>query len=372
MNSQARPFIEINDLRKSFRTPAGEVEVLKGINIQFDEGEFVAVIGKSGSGKSTFINMLSGIDRPTSGSVRIGENHIHQLDENQMARWRGRNLGIVFQFFQLLPTLTVLENVMLPMQINKIGSVASQEKRARELLEQMGVAQHADKLPAAVSGGQQQRVAIARALVNDPTLLIADEPTGNLDTKTAEEIFQVFRQLVRDGKTILMVTHDDDFARRVDRTIIVSDGRVVDEFLVKALRQLSKDLILEIAHAIRPIPYPRGAVIVRQGDVGDKFYVVVEGSTDVMIDKPGGGAMIVDRRRAGEYFGEMALLGKTVRNATVVAADDAVKLLEIDQPLFARLVDESRSFRTELEAIVKLRDATLANVSRERGVNGQA
>lgn len=362
MSSNEKAFIEIRDLRKTYCTPAGEFEVLKGIDIEFAAGKFVAVIGKSGSGKSTFINMLSGIDRPTAGTVRIGEHQVHTLNENQMARWRGRHLGIVFQFFQLLPTLTVVENVMLPMQINHIGTVAAQEARARELLEQMGVGKQADKLPAALSGGQQQRVAIARSLINDPQLIIADEPTGNLDTKTAEEIFQVFKSLTRAGKTILMVTHDDDFARRVDRTIIISDGKVVDECLVKALRQLNKELILDIEQTIQPLEYRRGDTIVRQGEQSDKFYIVVNGTLDVLIDKPGGGQMIADRRQAGQYFGAMELLGQTRRSASVVAADDAVRLLEINEPLFDRLMDSSRTFRHELESIVEARKQSLAHM----------
>ena len=364
MSSQ--PFIEVRDLRKTFRTPAGEFEILKGIDIEFKAGEFVAVIGKSGSGKSTFTNMLSGIDRPTSGTVRIGDNNIHSLNESQMAQWRGRNLGIVFQFFQLLPTLTVVENVMLPMQINKIGTPQTQEVRARELLDQMGVAEHADKLPAMLSGGQQQRVAIARCLVNDPQLIVADEPTGNLDTKTAEEIFQLFKQLVRDGKTILMVTHDDDFARRVDRTIIVSDGVVVDEFLVKALRQLSKDSILEVMNEVVPQTYYKGDILVNQADEGDSLFIVTDGVLDISIDKPGDGRIVVDQRRAGEYFGEMAMLGEQARSATVSVATEAATLLEIDRPLFDKLIADSPNFYTEMQSIIELREATIANVSAEK------
>jgi ABC-type lipoprotein export system ATPase subunit len=194
------PYIEISGLSKTYKTPAGDFPALRGIDIRFDLGELVAVIGKSGSGKSTFINCLSGIDNPSSGSIRIGDTRLEKLNENQMADWRGRNLGVIFQFFQLLPTLTVLENIMLPLEITHRLPRREWRPHAHKLLEKVGLEEQADKLPAALSGGQQQRVAIARALVNDPPLIIADEPTGNLDSAMAEEVFQLFRKLVGEGK----------------------------------------------------------------------------------------------------------------------------------------------------------------------------
>src|SRR5258706_6925643 len=208
------PLIEVRNLVKVYKTLAGDLAVIKGVDVEVQPGEFVAIIGKSGSGKSTFINMLTGIDRPTSGEIFIGGAPIHTYDEDQMAVWRGQNLGIVFQFFQLIPTLTVIENVMLPMQLNSLYDRPWRLKRAQHLLKKVEMEDQADKLPAAISGGQQQRVAIARALANDPPLIVADEPTGNLDTKTAEKIFSFFEDLVASGKTVLMLTHDSDFARR--------------------------------------------------------------------------------------------------------------------------------------------------------------
>ena len=190
-------------------------------------GEFVAVVGKSGSGKSTLINMVTGIDRPTSGAVQVAATDLVRLDEGRLAEWRGRNLGIIFQFFQLLPTLTVAENVMLPMDFCDIGTARERRARAAALLERMELAEQANKLPAALSGGQQQRVAIARALANDPSLLIADEPTGNLDSRTAESIYQLFEDLVGQGKTVVMVTHDNDLARRAGRAVVVADGEIL-------------------------------------------------------------------------------------------------------------------------------------------------
>ena len=194
------------------------------------EGEFLAVVGKSGAGKSTLVNMITGIDRPTSGAIRVGTQTIQDMNEDQIATWRGKHVGVVFQFFQLLPMLTCAENVMMPMDFAGLYSGPRERReRALRLLEQVGIAEHADKVPSAVSGGQRQRVAIARALANDPMLLAADEPTGNLDSKTADAMFQVFESLVAEGKTIVLVTHDRDLAARATRRVHLADGLIVDE-----------------------------------------------------------------------------------------------------------------------------------------------
>lgn len=200
---------------------------LRGLNLKAMRGDFVSIIGKSGSGKSTLINMMTGIDRPTSGQVIINDSALHTMSEEEIARWRRANLGIVFQFFQLLPTLTVLENILLPMDFSGNIRKSEQYARAMQLLEVMQVIDHADKLPSGLSGGQQQRVAIARALANDPPLIVADEPTGNLDSKTADHVFLQFEELVARGKTVIMVTHDDELAERGSRIIRISDGSIV-------------------------------------------------------------------------------------------------------------------------------------------------
>lgn len=218
--------IELRDVVKEYRTGAGVFRALKGVSLNVHTHEFVAIIGKSGSGKSTLINMITGIDRPTSGQVLVGDTAVHTLSESRMAEWRGRHLGVIFQFFQLLPTLTLIENVMLPMDFCNMYAPRERPERAMHLLEQVGMESNAHKMPAACSGGQQQRAAIARALANDPPILVADEPTGNLDSRTAEDVFALFHRLVADGKTILMVTHDEDFAQRVTRAVHVADGEV--------------------------------------------------------------------------------------------------------------------------------------------------
>lgn len=221
--------IELRQVLKIYETAAGKFTALDHVDLRVDKGEFVAVIGKSGSGKSTMINMITGIDRPTSGEVLVGDTAVHTLNEGQIAVWRGRNVGVIFQFFQLLPTLTVLENVMLPMDFCNMYPMNEREERAMHLLEQVDVADQAHKLPTALSGGQQQRAAIARAMANDPPILVADEPTGNLDTVTADAVISLFEELVAGNKTILMVTHDMDLARRATRTVTLVDGRIAGE-----------------------------------------------------------------------------------------------------------------------------------------------
>jgi putative ABC transport system ATP-binding protein len=223
--------IELRQVVKTYTSAAGSFTALKGVDFSVGAGEFVAVIGKSGSGKSTLINMITGIDRPTSGEVFVGDAAVHTFSENQMAVWRGKNQGIIFQFFQLLPTLSIIENVMLPMDFCNMDTPRERPLRAMQLLEQVEMAEQAHKLPSAISGGQQQRVAIARALANDPPILIADEPTGNLDSRTAEAVFTLFDSLVAQGKTIVMVTHDNDLAKRVTRAVLVQDGAIVQEIV---------------------------------------------------------------------------------------------------------------------------------------------
>ena len=221
--------IELRNVVKIYENAAGKYPALNGVNLKIRAGEFVAVIGKSGSGKTTLMNMITGIDRPTIGEVMVGSTAIHSLKEGQIAVWRGNTVGVVFQFFQLLPTLTVVENVMLPMDFCHRYSLRERQRRALFLLDQVELSEYAGRLPSALSGGQQQRVAIARALANDPPILVADEPTGNLDSSTATAVFNLFAKLVRQGKTILMVTHDQDLFKQVGRTIFIKDGRITGD-----------------------------------------------------------------------------------------------------------------------------------------------
>ena len=219
--------IELHDVVKVYEFGEGGYTALSNVSMIVDGGELLGIIGKSGSGKSTLLNMITGIDHPTSGEVLVEDAAVHAMSEGQLAPWRGKTLGIVFQFFQLLPTLSVADNVMLPMDFCDTYPRRERRGRALGLLEQLEVAEHADKLPSSLSGGQQQRVAIARALANDPPILVADEPTGNLDSLTAEAVFLYFERLVsEEGKTVIIVTHDPDLARRMGRTVTISDGRI--------------------------------------------------------------------------------------------------------------------------------------------------
>ena len=221
-----QPLIRLQNVVKTYLTAAGPFTALKGINLEVFPGEFLAIMGKSGAGKTTLVNMITGTDDLTTGEVWVGSVSIHKMNSNRLAQWRGRNMGIVYQSFHLIPNLTLLDNVMLPMDFcGQYRPRASREK-ALQLLKEVELEEHVNKLPAQISGGQQQRVAIARALANDPPVLVADEPTGRLDSLTAEVIYQVFESLVRQGKTIIMVTHDRSVVGRVSRALEIQDGEV--------------------------------------------------------------------------------------------------------------------------------------------------
>jgi putative ABC transport system ATP-binding protein len=222
----ARPILRLNHVVKIYNDGPRPFTALNGVNAEFHKGELVAIIGKSGSGKTTLVNMISGIDRLTTGEVLFGDLNIQLFNENQAARWRGRNLGIVNQFSQLLPGVTVLDNILLPMDFCDLYSWKDSFQKAMSLLESVGLQDHANKLPSAISGGQQQRVAIARALANDPPILLADEPTGSLDSVTAQTIIEIFAKLAKQGKTVIVMTHDESLTRQSTRSIVLSNGEI--------------------------------------------------------------------------------------------------------------------------------------------------
>lgn len=359
-NGQA--IVDLRNVNKSYKTAVGDYPALKNINLQINAGEFVSIIGKSGSGKSSLLNMITGIDHPTNGEVIVNGTPVHKMGEDKMARWRGNNLGIVFQFFQLLPVISVIENIMLPMDFSRALPMTKRRERAMQLLELVEVADHAHKLPTALSGGQQQRVAIARALANDPPLIIADEPTGNLDSKTAESIFALFNDLVAQGKTIIIVTHDSGLAKRTPRTTLIADGEIVNEYVAKAMPTLSHDQLLSATHQAKRQLYDPGAMILDEGTSGNLFYIVSKGTVEVMLKRNDAANIIAAQMGPGEYFGEMEFMYGQRRSASIRAAERGgqVEVLTLDFETLCALLDKSEATRESIQR--------LANQRREQNV----
>jgi ABC-type lipoprotein export system ATPase subunit len=355
--------IELCGVQKSYKTAVGDYPALKGIDLHINAGEFVSVIGKSGSGKTTLINMITGIDRPTTGEVWVHGTPVHTLRESQMARWRGKNLGIVFQFFQLLPIISVVENVMLPMDFCNSYPMRERAARAMHLLDLVGLADHAYKLPTALSGGQQQRVAIARALANDPPIVIADEPTGNLDSKTAESVFALFNELIAQGKTIIIVTHDSGLAKRTNRTALITDGEIVNEYLAKALPTLTAAQLLEATRSVKAQTYEPGAMILTEGRDANAFYVVSKGTVEVVLPRPNQSDVIALQLGPGKYFGEMEFFHERRNMASIRAYEHGpVEVLAMDYATLDNLLKKSEP---TLEALHQLADQhEKENVSR--------
>ncbi|HLO33719.1 MAG TPA: ATP-binding cassette domain-containing protein [Anaerolineales bacterium] len=348
--------IQLRNVSKNYKTAAGDFPALKGVDLDMKAGEFVSVIGKSGSGKSTLLNMITGIDRPSAGEVVVNNTALQKLSENQMALWRGRNLGIVFQFFQLLPTISVIENIMLPMDFCNTYPMRQREKRALELLELVDLTQHAYKLPTALSGGQQQRVAIARALANDPPIVIADEPTGNLDSRTADSIFQLFNDLVAQGKTIIIVTHDSGLAKRAERTALIADGEIVNEYVLKAMPALSHPQLLEVTRKANKQQFEPGTMILQEGTSGDAFFIVSNGVVEIVLARPNHSDVVAAQLGPGQYFGEMQLLHGLKRSASARAYERGpVEVLSLSFETMRQLLSTSEATREAMRALADQR-----------------
>ena len=353
-SSTVHPIIDLQNVNKSYKTLVGDYPALKGIDLQIHTGEFVGVIGKSGSGKSTLLNMITGIDRPSTGEVYVNDTAVHKLSENQIARWRGRNLGIVFQFFQLLPTISVIENIMLPMDFCHTVPRRDRERRALSLLERVELADHAYKFPTSLSGGQQQRVAIARALANDPPLIIADEPTGNLDSKTADNVFELFNDLVAQGKTIVVVTHDSGLTRHTHRTAFLADGEIVNGHVASALPTLPQELLLKATHDARIEKYEADALILEEGACADSFYIVTKGAVEVIIARPNRSGTVSLPLGPGEIFGEMAYFHEHRRQASVRASENGpVEVLTLGYDTLDQMLCQSEATRELLHQMAE-------------------
>ena len=328
------------------------------MDLSLQKGEFVAIVGKSGSGKSTLLNMITGIDHPSSGKVVIGGTDIYQMSESARSLWRGRNLGVVFQFFQLLPMLTLLENVMLPMDYVGMYDFYERPSRAMQLLKLVGLEEQADKLPVAVSTGQQQSAAIARALANDPPVICADEPTGNLDTRSADIIIKLFESLVKKGKTIAMVTHDPSLTGRTTRTIIISDGELIDETVAECLPLLDHSQMLDATRQLELITYPPKSNILQAGDNIDYFFMVKSGTVEVVLksDPKIEDGVVVARMGPGQFFGEIELIRGGLSLACVRVTPEApVELVTLHRAAFQKLVSESPLTEEAIGRIVQMR-----------------
>ena len=351
------PIIDLRDVHKYYKTAVGDFHALKSIDLQINAGEFVSIIGKSGSGKSTLLNMVTGIDRPTSGEVYVNDTAVHELNENRMARWRGVNLGIVFQFFQLLPTISVIENIMLPMDFCRTFPMREREKRALALLDLVELADHAYKLPTALSGGQQQRVAIARALANDPPVVIADEPTGNLDSKTADSVFELFHSLVAQGKTIIVVTHDSGLAKRTNRTTLIADGELINEYVSQAMPTLAPEQVGQATHCAKRLSFEAGSMILTQGAHADSFYIVTKGTVEVILPRPNQSDVVVLQLGPGKVFGEMGFFHDRRRKASVRASERGpVEVLNISYEDLDNLLIQSEATRQALHQLAQKRE----------------
>ncbi len=350
------PLVRIIDLVKTYQTPAGPLGVLQGIDIEIARGDFIALVGPSGGGKTTFLNMLTGIDRPTSGMVVVDGVDVSTTSERKLTRWRARNIGIVFQFFQLLPMLTLLENVMLPMDYAEHGEFADRPARALDLLAQVGLEMQAHKLPGAVSTGQQQAAAIARALANDPAVIVADEATGNLDTRSAETIVRLFERLAQAGKTIALVTHDPALAAHTTRTVVISDGELVDEMLARALPYLPHRRLLDATRLLARLRFEPGAPILAQGQPVEFLYVIGSGRVRVVRKGHERRLQHLAELGPGDHFGEVELVNGGTALASIQAASDSpVELVALPRHELSRLLQDLPQASEALAQTAELR-----------------
>ena len=336
---------------KVYENAAGKFVALKSINLQLNYGQFISIVGKSGCGKSTLLNMITGIDHPTAGDVIIGDEHIYKMSESKRALWRGKNMGVVFQFFQLLPTLTLLENTMLPMDYCNLYPFYERPDRAMELLKMVGLEDQAHKLPTAVSSGQQQSAAIARALATDPSIILADEPTGNLDSRAADNVLNLFENLARSGKTILIVTHDPSITQRTDQTIILSDGEIIDQTVARALPFLSHPQMLAATKQAERRKIAAGATILRQGEAVDHFFMIEAGEVEIIATNKQGKEMQLARLGHGQFFGEVELDSGRPFDSPCPGSKHGAELALLPKELFYELIDGSPLTRHAIHEI---------------------
>ncbi len=361
-SSKNQAAIVLKDIVKTYENAAGKFEALKGINVQFDQGQFVSIVGKSGCGKSTLLNMITGIDHPSSGKVIVNGDDIYQMTESQRALWRGRNMGVVFQFFQLLPTLTLLENTMLPMDYCKVYDFRERPQRAMELLQMVGLEDQAHKLPGNVSSGQQQNAAIARSLATDPAIILADEPTGNLDSRSADVVLNLFESLAQNGKTVLIVTHDPSLMDRTKQTIILSDGEVIDQTVVNALPLLDHPQMLAATRQSQKRIFEPGVTVLNQGQAVDHFFIVARGEVEIVVNSkiP---ETTLRRLGPGQFFGEIELIRGGASLAGVRATEQGpAELALIPKVEFLNLLQGSPNMRKAFDRVAQIRSREVQSI----------
>ncbi len=351
-NRSEKPIIEIKGVSKTYKNAAGAFTALKGVDLNFYKGEFVGVIGKSGSGKSTLVNMITGIDRPTEGKVMVDGLEVHAMKEGQQARWRGLNLGVVFQFFQLLPMLTLVENVLLPMDFCDQYQPEARIKRALALLNMVGLAADAHKLPGAVSGGQQQSAAIARALANDPPIIIADEPTGNLDAKTADSVYARFEALAGEGRTIIMITHDPEIEDRLSRKVLLSDGEVIEPILAAAFPWLLRTSLRCLGHQLERRMLAQDETLDVAGEWADRIILVEAGKVQLTFNKPPNKHKKVVLKEGGFFSGQDLIEEKKLRQFSAQVQSQSAQVVWLAGSDFQQALDELHDgkalFQTQL------------------------
>ena len=348
-NPTGDPLINLQKISKIYRNAAGEFTALKNIDLHFFEGEFIGVIGKSGSGKSTLVNMITGIDRPTQGKVFVEGVDVHAMRESKQARWRGLNLGVVFQFFQLLPMLTLVENVLLPMDFCKKYPEDKRLDRAMDLLAMVGLEEYAHKLPGAVSGGQQQSAAIARALANDPPIIIADEPTGNLDAKTADSIYDKFEALVGEGRTIIMITHDPEIEHRLSRKVLLSDGEVINPLLASVFSWLPRPILRQLTHELQSDSFQEGSSLDLSSRFARDLLLIESGRVQIQHLKGSHKDLQIELDQGDFFSGTHIPIDPDLQHYSAKIVSRQAKLVYLPYVILSGLAGENRDYLNEIE-----------------------
>ena len=362
--SDRKPGVRLLDVVKTYKTGEHEFTALKGVSAEFYPGTFAGILGKSGAGKSTLVNMITGVDTLTTGEIYVDDVPVHTLNENQMALWRGQNIGVIYQTFQLLPMLSLLDNVMLPIDFCGNYHPRRSRERAMELLTMVELEDHVRKLPSGISGGQQQRVAIARALANDPPIIVADEPTGSLDSVTAEIIFQIFETLVDRGKTIIMVTHDFSLAHRMSHNIYIADGEIISPHVAGNMTMLNSQQMLMMTHAHETRVYQPGEMVIQQDEPSDGFFIITGGEVDVMVlkRKKKSAEVLIERSGAGDYLGVLGLVNRNESGQSKPSpvsvrstGETPLEVVFVPYDVMGKLMDDSEELNETLAVLAQKR-----------------